>query len=238
MKSIEKEHYDKFINFIFDPSAGCLEFAVWRATITKAGMIEKADRYPRSIVGWFNRLDCLKFEVGRLKDVSAYLSLNPIQPDLLARSNNEVTPIGRGQGTKEENIVAFRHILIDIDCRRPAEGISATDEELSRTIEIRDRILDDYPQIARSSLWGCSGNGAYIVVKIPDYPIRKGKDLAKSMLQTLAEQYGQKNKSLAFVDTNTFSPVFHLGIPGTYKCKGSSTDERPHRLITVDGIGS
>lgn len=233
----ESEHYNKFLKFIWDPEIGCHEFVCWKATISKAGMIEKTEKFPRTLGGWFIKQSALKFEVERLKGCNGYLGLNPVSHDLLARSKNEITTIKKGSGTKEENIVTFRHFLIDIDVKRPVDGISATDEELSKTIVIRDNILNDYPTILDNSIWGCSGNGAYIVVKMHDMKIRSGKDYVKSTLRFLADRYGKKSNSLAYIDTNTYSPTFHLGIPGTYKCKGSSTEERPHRLITVDGVG-
>lgn len=235
---IDLNHYDPFISFIFDPGIGCLEFVCWQASINRANMIQKSSTFPRTIGGWYTKLDHLKFDVSRLCGITGYICLNPVMSDCLSRSANAVSIIGKGKGTKEENIVVFRHLLIDIDCQRPAEDMSATDEELNRTIAIRDAILSDHPEIADSSIWGTTGNGSYIIVKIEDYPILKGKKLAQSFLRGLAEKYGKKARGdKAYIDTNTYSPVFHAGIPGTFKCKGSHTEERPHRLITVDGVG-
>lgn len=232
--SLEETHYDRFMKFIFDPSIGCIDFCAWRSMISKYGLIEKNDSFPRTIGGWFDKPSAIKFEVGRLKGVSGYMGLNPVSKDLLARSCNEVKPIQRGNGTKEENIITYRNFLIDIDVKRP-DGISATDEELSKAIVLRNNILSDYKEILDNSLWGCSGNGAFIIVRIDDMPVKQGKITVKQTLRFLASRYGQKSKSDVYIDTNTCSPTFHCGVPGTYKCKGSSTDERPHRLITVDG---
>jgi len=233
LKKSDEIHFKRFIDFVFDPDAGCMEFVAWKACVSRSNLIEKAENYARTIGGWYNRVDSLKFDIGRLNGASGYCSINPIRNDLLARSENAVMTIRKGLGTKEEHILCYRFFLIDIDSER-LEGISATDEELSYAIELRDRILSDHPEIRQASLWGCSGNGAYILTRIPDLEIKQGKNTVKSVLKSLASQYGKKGKDKAFVDTNTHSPVFHVGVPGTYKCKGTSTEERPHRLITVD----
>lgn len=236
MKKLNEHHFNQFLSWIFDPSFSCTEFLVWNAGISRSNHLEKAVKYPKVIGGWYDRLDCLRFDVSRLNDVSGYLSLNPINKEMMARENsNCARMIRRNEGTKETNILCYRHFLIDIDCHR-LDGVSATDAELATTIEIRDRILEDHPKIRECALWGCSGNGAYIVVRLPDYPVGKTtKNTIKSVLHSLADKYGKVKRDKAFIDTNTFSPITHIGIPGTYKCKGTYTEERPWRLITVDG---
>jgi len=90
----------------------------------------------------------------------------------------------------------------------------------------------------RSAVWGRSGNGAYVLVRSLDYPNdAEHVQLIKSTLDMLAERYGRKGRDDAFVDTGPGHPCAHVGIPGTLKCKGVSTPDRPHRMVTVDGGG-
>jgi hypothetical protein len=58
---------------------------------------------------------------------SVYTTLNPVLPDLLARSTNRCK-VHAGATTKDEEILRRAWLLIDFDPKRPS-GISATDEE-------------------------------------------------------------------------------------------------------------
>lgn len=237
MKRLNELHFNRFLSWIFEPEHACIEFLVWGATISRSNHIEKALSYPKAIGGWYDRLDCLRFDVNRLNDVSGYLSLNPITKDLLCRDNsNKAKIIRKNEGTKEQHIISYKNFLIDIDYQR-IDGVSSTDSEVSETIAVRDRILDEHPAIREAAIWGCSGNGAYIVVRLDEgYPVNKdSKNIIKSILLSLADKYGKIKRDHAYIDTGTISPITHIGIPGTYKCKGTCTEERPWRLITVDG---
>jgi len=57
-----------------------------------------------------------------------YVTLNPVNPALLARSRNKFTKAMNGQTTGDKDITCRRWLLVDIDPKRPA-GISASDEE-------------------------------------------------------------------------------------------------------------
>lgn len=58
-----------------------------------------------------------------------YITINPVNPTLLARVNNRVRDFVRQGGcTKDEDILRRRIFPIDFDAVRPA-GISSTDEE-------------------------------------------------------------------------------------------------------------
>jgi hypothetical protein len=237
MHRLNEEHFNRFIDFIYDPSIGCLEFVAWKADISRSNFIEPATRYPKTIGSWYDRLDSLRCDISRLNGVSGYICVNPVNPDLLARSRNQAAPIRKGQGTKESDIVSYRHFLIDIDTERRS-GISATDIELKRAYNLRDLILEREERIRQGSIWGCSGNGCYILGRIEEPNARVTKDIVQNTLRSLAYTYGKQGRNKAFIDTQTVESNRHLGIPGTLKCKGAHTDERPHRLITVDGWGN
>ena len=71
--------------------------------------------------------------------------------------------------TCDADIVCLRWLYLDIDPVRPPE-ISSTDSELDAAVSRRDAILGDHPELAASALWGRSGNGGWILVRLPDYP--------------------------------------------------------------------
>ncbi len=73
------------------------------------------------------------------KAPGVYLTLNPVNPDLLARANNRVKEYSK-ETTADRDILKRRWLPIDFDAVRPA-GISSTDSEheaaLARARECR-----------------------------------------------------------------------------------------------------
>ena len=57
-----------------------------------------------------------------------YVTLNPVNPALLARCSNKVRLAEKGGGTKDKDITDRRFLFVDVDADRPS-GISATKEE-------------------------------------------------------------------------------------------------------------
>ena len=70
-----------------------------------------------------------------------YVTVNPVNPDLLARAVNRLRPAGRNPTTADTDIVRRRWLLIDCDPRR-ASGVSSSNSEhesaLAKAREIRD----------------------------------------------------------------------------------------------------
>ena len=55
-----------------------------------------------------------------------YVTVNPVNPDLLARAVNRLRPAGRNPTTADTDIVRRRWLLIDCDPRRPARTRNTT----------------------------------------------------------------------------------------------------------------
>jgi len=238
----DEEHFNKFLNFVFDPSA-CMEFISWNSYLDP-----RTNRIIPSTIklvngGWFDKSTRIRDYARRLHGISGYLTINPVNRDFLARAANTLIRLGKGDATKKENILLIRYLFIDIDVERNVgknTKISSTESELAEAISLRDKILSENQILQNNSIWGCSGNGAYILVKlndgkgIPNTP--ENEQLVRDTLRRLAEKYGRQGRDKVHIDTSTpASPSAHIGIPGTMKCKGSNTPERPYRLITVDG---
>jgi hypothetical protein len=217
----------RFLQVVMDPEAGVTELRVFKARFDK-GFIGPAEQYAATLAGWYDSVDELIADLGKLRGVSGYITINPVNPDLFARSANKIAK--QRNTTTDADIVIFRWLYIDIDPRRPAE-ISSTDEELAAAVEVRDKILADHATLAESAIWGRSGNGAWILVNLPDYLPEEGHDLA---VQALAWISGTYSNDAVDIDVRTKNPSRVGVIPGTAKCKGSHIAERPHRLATMD----
>jgi hypothetical protein len=228
----------QFLDVLATPPLGCIELRVLRAVFDRQGRVCRADASAGgfggcTLAGWFDDRERLLAEAHKLRGVSAYLTFNPVRPDLLARSDNRLTRARHT--TRDADILCLRWLYVDIDPLRPAE-ISSTDAELAAALARRDAILGDQPRIAATAAWGCSGNGAWILVRLPDYP--NDPHHATLLTRALATLDRLYSDNTVRIDTATANPARLIGLPGTLKAKGSNRPERPWRRVTVDGIAN
>ena len=156
-----------------------------------------------------------------------YVTVNPVNPDLLARAVNRLRPAGRNPTTADTDIVRRRWLLIDCDPRR-ASGVSSSNAEhesaLAKAREIRDGL---------SSLgWADpimtdSGNGAQLMYRI-DLPANDG-ELVRRVIGEIAKASSEQ----VAIDTSVHNPARIWRLPGTMNCKGDSIPERPHRMAKL-----
>jgi hypothetical protein len=227
----------RFLELLAAPQVGCLELRILRAVFDREGRVCRVDAAGgfggSTVAGWFDDHERLLKEACKLREVSAYVTFNPVRTDLLARSDNRLARARHT--TRDADIVCLRWLYLDIDPLRPAE-ISSTEAELAAAIERRDAILGDHPELTAAAAWGCSGNGAWILVRLPDYP--NDQHHAQLLTRTLAALDQRYSDNTVRVDTATANPARLIGLPGTLKTKGCNRPERPWRRVTLDGIGS
>lgn len=216
-----------FLSQIMIPGA-CHEFCALRAHLHR-GYLKRSEYGSKTYASWYNNIHSLVADAMRLDGISGYIVPNPITLDLLSRSDNSIT--STRHRTTDSNVLVLRWALVDIDSERP-EDISATDAELAAALERRDAILAAYPDLAAASLWGCSGNGGWILVRLADLPNDEVHNLlVADALASLAERF---NDDIAHVDIKTKNAARLMALPGTIKAKGSNRPERPWRLATWD----
>ena len=88
---------------------------------------------------------------------------------------------------------------------------------------------------AAAALWGRSGNGCWILVRLPDYPNDPAhRTLVAEAVKAVSRRYSDPE---VVIDTATVNPARLMGLPGTIKAKGSPRPERPWRPVTLDGMG-
>ena len=156
-----------------------------------------------------------------------YVTVNPVNPDLLARAVNRLRPAGRNPTTADTDIVRRRWLLIDCDPRR-ASGVSSSNSEhesaLAKAREIRDGL---------SSLgWADpimtdSGNGAQLMYRI-DLPADDGE-----LVHRVIGEIAKASSEQVAIDTSVHNPARIWRLPGTMNCKGDSIPERPHRMARI-----
>ena len=156
--------------------------------------------------------------IGKLRSFrGAYATVNPVNPDLLARACNRLRGITREATTADTDIVARRWLLIDCDPKR-VSGVSSSDPEheaaLSMACKIRSGLAaSGWPDPILID----SGNGAQMMYRI-DLPVADG-DLVQRCIAGIATAGDDK----VDVDLTVFNPARIWRIPGTMNCKGTWT---------------
>ena len=156
-----------------------------------------------------------------------YVTVNPVNPDLLARAVNRLRPAGRNPTTADTDIVRRRWLLIDCDPRR-ASGVSSSNSEhesaLAKAREIRDGLSSlGWPKPVLTD----SGNGAQLMYRI-DLPADDG-ELVPRVIGEIAKASSEQ----VAIDTSVHNPARIWRLPGTMNCKGDSIPERPHRMARI-----
>ena len=156
-----------------------------------------------------------------------YVTVNPVNPDLLARAVNRLRPAGRNPTTADTDIVRRRWLLIDCDPRR-ASGVSSSNAEhesaLAKAREIRDGLSSlGWPDPIMTD----SGNGAQLMYRI-ELPADDG-ELVRRVIGEIAKASSEQ----VAIDTSVHNPARIWRLPGTMNCKGDSIPERPHRMARI-----
>jgi hypothetical protein len=163
------------------------------------------------------------------KDDGVYVTINPVNPALLARApKNRVRRAGNGDTTSDRDVRTRRSILVDIDPVRPT-GISSTQDEHVAAIAMAERIRSDLRELGwPDPIFADSGNGAHLIYAV-DLPVDDG-GLVKRVLEQLSKRYSTPELK---VDEKVFNPARISKIYGTLTRKGEDTAERPHRVARI-----
>src|SRR5215212_3357762 len=90
-----------------------------------------------TVSGYYDDHELLAYEAGKLEawGHSVYVTLNEVDPALLARAYNRARKVYKEPTTSDNDIVRRRWLPLDFDPARPS-GVSATDAE-KRTARLR-----------------------------------------------------------------------------------------------------
>jgi hypothetical protein len=180
------------------------------------------------VSGYFdnpNKLVAAADSISQAKGI--YITLNPVNPALLAHAANRLRSAQRDLSTSDDHILRRRWLPIDCDPVRPS-GISATDTEhdvaIIRSREICEALhLLGWPE----PIMADSGNGGHLLYLVDLPNDDPSKDLFEQVLQALAFRF---NDETVVVDQTNFNAGRTWKLYGTMACKGDNTPNRPHRL--------
>jgi len=189
----------------------------------------------RTDSGYFNDFDKLAAAAADYENRAegVYITVNPVQPALLARSHNRVREYAK-QTTSDKDVLHRRWIFIDFDPVRPA-GISSSDDEntaaLHRAVGCRERLA----QRGIPSLLANSGNGAHLLIPIHWPNDEASTALIRDFLLLLDARFSDEHVK---VDTGMVGASHLIKVYGTMARKGDSTPERPHRRSAIIDVPS
>ncbi|MFI5342042.1 MAG: AAA family ATPase [Candidatus Methylomirabilales bacterium] len=159
-----------------------------------------------------------------------YLSLNPVNPALLARGANRLKANAK-ETTGDPDIFRRVTLYVDVDAARPS-GISSTDAERDAALAIRDRI---HAFLIEEAGWPTplaitmSGNGGGLLFRLdlPNDP--PSTTLIHRVLKGLACAF---STPAVTVDVSNYNAARLTKIIGTVAAKGDPVPDRPWRLAT------
>jgi hypothetical protein len=182
------------------------------------------------VSGYFNDVELCIAQLGRLRSaIGVYLTLNTVNPALLARRVNRLDYARETTG--DQHILKRRWLLLDYDAERPS-GIGATDAEKEAA---RQKAREGYRFLKKQG-WpepvaSDSGNGFHLLYRI-ELPANDG-GLIERLLAALSKRF---NGDGVKIDRSVHNPSRIARLYGTRACKGDSAPERPHRLSQLRNV--
>jgi len=194
----------------------------------------RAPGYPRghaTTAGYFDDSDRLADNALELSGNApgVYVTLNEINPALLARVSNRVEHWVK-QPTSDADVIRRRWLPLDFDPKRPA-GVPSTDEEhetaLERARECCHWLRDQgWPRPITAD----SGNGAHLLYAIDLPNDEASRILVERCLQAVAFRFGDEAVE---VDVKVGNAARIWMMYGTVSAKGDGTPDRPHRQSRI-----
>jgi len=157
---------------------------------------------------------------------AAYVTLNPIDRQLLGRYNNRLARYVKAT-TTDRDVLHRRWLLVDLDPVRPA-GVASTAEQLAEAEALALRCREElgaegWPE----PLFALSGNGFHLLYPL-DLPNDDAScDLVKGALAGLAVRFDTETVK---VDQCVFNAARITKLYGSVATKGDHTPSTPWRL--------
>ncbi len=157
-----------------------------------------------------------------------YVTLNPVNPALLARGNNRMKEYAR-HTTADKDVLQRRWIFVDFDPIRPA-GISSSNDELLTAQERAVAAQQWLTERQICSVLCNSGNGTHLLIPVDLPNDEASTELVKGILSILDTQFTDEQVK---VDTSTLGAGHLVKLYGTMACKGDNIPDRPHRRSAI-----
>ena len=180
----------------------------------------------RSYSGYFTDIETILREIKRYEKSNIYFTLNVIDPACYSREQHDKISTRPKSTTSDNEIIARKWCLIDIDCEKPSDT-NSTDEEKELAKEVVNNVYKflrdegfEQPVICDSS------NGFHLLYRQAMISNTQNTETMKNFLKVL-DMYFSTDK--VKIDCSTFNPSRICKLYGVISRKGSNTKERPQR---------
>lgn len=181
--------------------------------------------------GYFRDAETLltAFEKINPQGRNMYITLGQVKEECFARSQSEHFLITK-QTSSDTEITAYRWLFVDLDPVRTA-GISSNNTELEFAKTLSDIVYQYMQNLGfKEPVRAMSGNGYHLLYRIAVTADDEGIALIEKCLKVLAELF---NTDYVKIDTTNSNPSRICKLYGTLAQKGTSTQERPHRMARL-----
>ena len=180
----------------------------------------------RSYSGYFTNIETILSEIKRYEKCNLYFTLNVIDPACYSREQHDKISTRPKSTTSDNEIIARKWCLVDIDCDKPSDT-NSTDEEK----ELAKQVVNNVYKFLRDEGFEqpviCdSANGFHLLYKQAMLSNPKNTEIMKNFLKVL-DLYFSTDK--VKIDCSTFNPSRICKLYGVISRKGSNTKERPQR---------
>jgi len=203
---------------LFHPSGGIVEIRILK---TQRGTLS----------GYFDNTFDLAHAIERWNgQASIYMTINRLDPALLARARNHLIEYASMTTTAED----VRHRLwfpVDYDPARP-RGIPATDAELSAALQRRDAVIAYLRDVGwPEPLSLLSGNGTWTLFRV-DLP--NTEEISRLFQQALGALSARFSDTIVTIDRAVYQPAQLIKLCGTIPVTGDEIPGRPHRRVEIE----
>lgn len=184
----------------------------------------------RTYSGYFTDVETLIREIKRYEHANIYFTLNVIDPACYSREQHDRIVTKPKSTTSDNEIIARKWCLIDVDCEKPADTNSSDEEK-----ELAKDVVNNVYKFLRDEGFEkpiiCdSANGFHILLRQAMVSSPENTEIMKKFLQVL-DMYFSTDK--VKIDCSTFNPSRICKLYGTYSRKGADTAERPQRCSSI-----
>lgn len=185
--------------------------------------------------GYFVGSEKLIEELSNLKldDFNIYITLNELHPGCYCRKQRDHFIDAKGKATpttSENDVIAFRWLLLDLDPVRPS-GISSSDDELKHSMKIALKVIEFMSGLNFDNyIIALSGNGIHLLYRI-DIPATE--ENKKMLAECLKAVNSECSDDIVKVDAVNFKKSQVCKLYGTLAQKGTNTPERPFRMSRI-----
>ena len=180
----------------------------------------------RSYSGYFTDIETILKEVKKYEKSNIYFTLNVIDPACYSREQHDKISLRPKATTSDNDILARKWCLIDIDCEKPSDT-NSTDEEKELAKQVVNNVYKFLMNEGFEKPIVCdSANGFHLLYKQAMLSSAERTETMKKFLQVL-DMYFSTDK--VKIDCSTYNPSRVCKLYGVYSRKGADTKERPQR---------